>query len=254
MSVPFPQNIKYITIITLFIFGNAAFLFAQGLNLNIDSYIEAEALTELQKQARSYRRQGLELQDRGNLDGAMNFYQKAAQLDPAYATAYNDMGIIYETKGLQDRAESCYMRAIKIDPNYLSAYSNMAALYENNHEYEKAALYWQKREELGFSGDPWTEKAKERLDDICAMLGKEPSEIREQQIIGLMKDVAADKYIQRQDNRAFASTHFERAKLYYERGKEVEALKEAMDAQQLDPTNTEIEEFIEKVRIRVLSR
>src|SRR4030042_102417 len=87
-------------------------------------------LTELQKQARIYRAQGLEFQHIGNLDEATVFYQKAIQLDPVYAVAFNDLGIVYETRGFIDRAEECYLQAVKVNPNYLSAYTNLALFYE----------------------------------------------------------------------------------------------------------------------------
>ena len=135
------NSIRNIAII-LFIVGLASFLFAQEQSLDLATnrgYVENQGipetkkgtvifkggstaasssilsgqeeknLSELQKQARSYRAQGLELQCIGNMDAAMSLYQKAIELDPAYPVAYNDLGIIYEAKGLIDRAEESYL-------------------------------------------------------------------------------------------------------------------------------------------------
>ncbi|MBU1124401.1 MAG: tetratricopeptide repeat protein, partial [Candidatus Omnitrophica bacterium] len=124
-------------------------------------------LSPLQSQAREYRSQGLEMQQVGNLEGAMSFYQKAVELDPGFAMAYNDLGILYEAVGDLDRAESCYLRAVNLDKEYVSPYSNLALLYENKREFRKAAYYWEKRIEVGSSDDIWTKKAEARLDDLC---------------------------------------------------------------------------------------
>lgn len=212
-------------------------------------------LSQLQKQARDYRNQGLEYQRAGNLDGAMSMYQKAIELDPAYAAPYNDLGVLMEAGGLPERAEECYLQAIKIDPNFLSAYSNLALVYENKRDLEKAATCWRKRIELGAADDPWTQKAQQRLEDINLILSStSPQEKREEEILGVMSDVMLKKAELKKDDRALARDYLAKAKVSYEKGDEVLAFKQAVDAQQLDPQNTEIEKFIDKVQTRILSR
>jgi len=251
----------------LFILGFAPYLFAQEPSL--DSTVESrnlsgqkeKNLSKLQKEARDYRAQGLEYQRIGNLEAAMSLYQKAIQLDPSYSVAYNDLGIMYEANGLIDRAEEAYLKSIKIDPNYLSAYTNLALLYENKRDLNKAAFYWQKRAELGSPDDSWVQKAKQRLEDIRLVLSSKPFEdSREKEVVGLLKDVTVKKSIlkkdkkDKKDNKQLAKDCFEKAKLRLKKGDEVTALKLAIDAGQLDPTNREIEEFTDKIQERLLSR
>lgn len=281
MSIyPPPNNIRNIVVILFILLGFPLFLVAQETDADksgnqgyveyrqlpetkkaaasfegIKSNQREENLTELQKQARTYRSQGLKMQDIGDLNGAMSLYQKAVELDPAYAIAYNDLGIIYEAKGSIDLAEQSYLKCIKIDPMYLSAYSNLALLYENKRDLEKAVFYWEKRTQLGSVDDPWKEKAKQRLADIRSVLSETPIEdAREQEIIRLMKDVSAYKAALRKDNKALSKEHFEKAKRSYKKGDFATAIKEALDAQYLNPANKEIEEFIEKVQTRALLR
>jgi Flp pilus assembly protein TadD len=261
MSIYSPQNnIRDIIVILFILLGFPLFLFAQGADLDKSAKKETALfqegkLTTLQEQARMYRRQGLEMQNIGNPDSAMSLYQKAIELDPAYAVAFNDLGIIYEAKGLIDLAEKNYLKSIKIDPMYLSTYSNLALLYENKRDLEKAAFYWEKRAQLGALNDPWKEKAKQRLADIRSVLSKRPVEdAREEEVIGLMKDVTMYKSRLRKDNKALSQEHFEKAKRSYNKGDFATAIKEALDAQYLDPTNEEIEKFIEKVQTRALLR
>lgn len=258
MSIyPLKSSIINTTII-LFILVSFPYLFAQGLKPPSKSVKEEDALTlkemrklsVLEKQARLYRVQGTQFQSVGDLDTAMGFYIKAIELDPMYAVAYNDLGVIYEAKGFIDKAEEMYLRAIRVDPAYLSPYSNLALLYENKRNFEKASYYWQKRIELGLSDDPWTDKAKRRLADIqMASTG-----FREQDVLDLTKDVLNERYFTNEDKQAFAKNHFEKAKLYYKKGNNVTALREAINALQVDPSNKEIEDFIDKVRTRLLSK
>ncbi|OGX19726.1 MAG: hypothetical protein A3K83_07445 [Omnitrophica WOR_2 bacterium RBG_13_44_8b] len=212
-------------------------------------------LTELQKQARIYRAQGLEFQHIGNLDEATVFYQKAIQLDPAYAVAFNDLGIVYETRGFIDRAEECYLQAVKVNPNYLSAYTNLALFYESKRDLGKAAFCWKKRFELGSPDDPWTQKAKQRVVDINLVSSTNPrQDQREQEIMALLEKTAVQQSILRKEDKALANKHFEKAKQSYVKQDYATAIKEAFNALQLDPANQEIDKFIEKVQNRALSK
>ena len=216
---------------------------------------EEEDLTQMQKQARLYRVQGLEYQKLGNLQTAMSLYQKAIQLDPAYAAAYNDLGVIYEAQGFIERAEQSYLQAVRIDPNFVSAYSNLALLYENERDLNKAGMCWSKRAQLGDPNDPWTQRARQRLEDIRAITSNRPlQDMREQEIVDLMTDVAVYKDILKKDNKALAASYMRKAKLMEQKGDQVAAHKIAVDAQQLDPTNEDITTYIDKLQIRNLSK
>jgi tetratricopeptide (TPR) repeat protein len=244
----FPKKVPLIIILFLAV---ASLLFAKEPKPSG----KEENLSEFQKMARIYRAQGLELQRSGDLDSAMKLYQKAIELDPLYAVTYNDIGIIYEADGLIDAAEESYLKCINIDPTYLSAYSNLAILYENKRDLEQSAFYWKKRMELGSPGDPWTEKARQRLLDMHLVLSKRPLEdTKEQEVAGFLTEVEIQKSKLRRDNKELAKNYFEKAKLNFNKGNEISAYKMALDASQLDPANKEIEDFIEKIQTQLLSK
>jgi tetratricopeptide (TPR) repeat protein len=212
-------------------------------------------LSVFQQQAREYRNQGTEAQRIADNDKALRLFQKAVELDPAYAVAYNDLGIIFELKGQLDKAEASYLKAVKIDPLYLSPCTNLALLYENKRELDRALYYWKKRAELGGADDPWAEKARERIADINLVLSNTPLEdAREQEAIGFMNDISLQKTLMKKDNRQLAREELEKAKSFFKAGDEVSALKLAIDASQLDPANSEINDFLERVETRLLSR
>ncbi len=205
-------------------------------------------------EAKSYRAQGLQAQERGDLSLALKFYQKAVELDPNYAVAYNDLGIVYETGGDTSRAEESYLQSIKLQPDYLSPYSNLALVYENKRDFKTAAFYWKKRAELGSSSDPWTNKAKARYEAIHLTHGESSINTREQDIISLTREASLKKSLLKKDNKELSKDYFEKAKADFQKGNDLEARKEALNASQLDPANDEINEFIEKLQKRLLSR
>ncbi len=210
-------------------------------------------LTQIEMQARLYREQGLKSQNAGDLDSAVKMYQKAIELDPAYAVPYNDLGIIFETAGLTDIAIMNYLKCIKVAPDYLSAYSNLALLHENQRDLKNAVFYWGKRARLGSFDDPWTQKAKQRIKDIEIALGKNPlQESREQEVISLLKDVEAQNPAFKRSNKEQSEISFEKAKICQKKGDDVTALKLAIDASCSDPSNVEIREFIDKTQTRLL--
>lgn len=262
------------TIIMLCVTCSSATLFAQKAMLG-PSFRESS--DQLQLQAREYRELGLERQRIGNLTEAMSLYQKAIAIDSGYAVAYNDLGVLYEAMGYSERAEESYLKALRIDSGYPSAYTNLALLYESQRNLEKAAFYWDKRVKIGSADDPWTQKAANRLRDIRLVLSKQPiSDLREEEVLGLIKDVGVNKSMpngndnkvlaptkdvaldksapNEDDNKVLARNHFKKAQESFKRGDLPTAIQEALDAQNLDQDNSEIEAFIEKTQLRALSR
>jgi Flp pilus assembly protein TadD len=208
------------------------------------------------EEAGKYRELGLECQQAGNLPEALSYYQKAVSLDPNFVVAYNDLGVLYEAMGSVGRAEENYLKSVKLDPLYSSAYTNLAFLYESQRNFQKAAFYWGKRVEIGDPEDPWTQKAANRLRDIRRSLSLKPfSDEREENVLDLMNDIVREKTEINSDQASLASqAHFKKAKLSFDRGDIATAIKEALDAQQLDQRNPEIEAFIEKAELRALMR
>jgi len=250
MSKPFPKD-KIIIIFLFIFFFNPFFvepIFAQTQEeLNIKGAPLKEELTELQRQARIYREQGLRLQQAGKIEQALSFYQKAIEVDPYYAIAYNDLGVIYETKGLIDRAEEHYLKAIKIDPNCLSAYSNLALLYETKRDLDMASFYWKKRAELGLPDDPWTEKARARLEDLARIKPDYRQRLVESETISLMRQMEEFKKQKKIEDLKKAEEYFALAKKLYFQGEYEKAKEEIEKALSVDPQNKEKFSLKEKI-------
>jgi len=124
-------------------------------------FSQAESLYK--EDARAYREEGYRAQSLGDLEGALSWYQKAAQMDPHYAQVYNDIGVVYENQGQLSRAEEMYKKALEIDPGFLPTYTNLAFIAEKKGNITEASHYWQKRYELGQEGEYWWEVSRQHL-------------------------------------------------------------------------------------------
>jgi len=131
--------------------------------LSIFPLLSSQAESLLKEDAKAYREEGYKAQSLGDLEGALMWYQKAAQMDPHYTQAYNDIGVIYEHQGEIDLAEEMYKKTLEIDPGFLPAYTNLAFIAEKKGNIKDASYYWQKRYELGQEGDYWWEVSSQHL-------------------------------------------------------------------------------------------
>lgn len=71
-----------------------------------------------------YYFRGLERFNKRDLEGAIDDYTKAIELDPAYADAYLNRGLARNSKGQHDAAITDYNKAIELAPDYADAYVN----------------------------------------------------------------------------------------------------------------------------------
>ncbi len=88
---------------------------------------------------RAYNNRGQAYKSRGQHELATRDYNKAIELDPAYAKAYNNRGNAYGSKGEYDQAIRDLNKAIKLDPKNAHAYySNRGVVYRDKGDLEQA--------------------------------------------------------------------------------------------------------------------
>ena len=74
---------------------------------------------------------GLTHQELGQLDAAVESYKKALAVNPNYAEAHNNLGVTLKELGQLDLAVECYEKAITTQPDYAEAHNNLGlAFYE----------------------------------------------------------------------------------------------------------------------------
>ncbi len=74
----------------------------------------------------------------GQLDRAIDSYNKALEFDPDYRYACFNLGLIYTEKGEIEKAIEAYERAVEIDPKYHLVFYNLAFIYRGRDELDRA--------------------------------------------------------------------------------------------------------------------
>ncbi len=165
---------------------------------------------QLQESA-SYRAEGRQFQDSGQLQKALEAYQKSVVLNPQYAEAQNDLGVILESLGDIPRAEEAYKAALRFNPNLAAAHSNLALLYERTGKTQEAAKHWAARAQMGTWEDPWTVKARSKLQEYN-LPAPEPEQVvsKKRKAQAELAYRAGEKYW-KEDRLDQAAAEFERA-------------------------------------------
>jgi len=88
--------------------------------------------------ARAYKGIGFEYEKKHDYEKALQAYQRAIELHPAYDEVYYNMANIYIEQKKYDLALAMFDRAIEIKGNYAMAYHNRALLYAMIGENDKA--------------------------------------------------------------------------------------------------------------------
>lgn len=73
-----------------------------------------------------------------NYKKAVDYYEKAVQIDPEFAFAWDNIGLAYRKLGDYDKALNAYNKSLEIDPYGLMPLQNMAIVYRFKKEYDKA--------------------------------------------------------------------------------------------------------------------
>ena len=91
-----------------------------------------------EKQAEEHFTQGFTYQNQGELDKALEEYEKATQLNPAMTKAYNNAGAIHLQREDYDRAIEQFQKVIQRSQWDTKAHYNLGFAYLKKGEVEKA--------------------------------------------------------------------------------------------------------------------
>ena len=86
---------------------------------------------------------GNKYKSEGNLDKAIEEYQQALSIQPAFLPALNDLAAAYASQGEYDKALPLYMQLIELQPDNYVGYYNMACLHSQQGDIEES-LDWLK--------------------------------------------------------------------------------------------------------------
>lgn len=87
---------------------------------------------------RAYCNLGLIFIAQRNFSKASEAFKKALSLKPNNPFSLNGMGSVYYSKGKSQEAMVRWQKAVEVDPNFFSAYFNMANAWKNEKDLDKA--------------------------------------------------------------------------------------------------------------------
>ena len=101
-----------------------------------------------------FLQQGVDLYQRGDLQGAIQAFEQEVTVNPDNATAYNNLGFLFYQQQHWAQSVTACQKAVELKPDYAEAYWNMGFAYEQLEQYPEAILAMEKGIELspGSSG------------------------------------------------------------------------------------------------------
>ena len=96
-----------------------------------------------------FLQQGVDLYQRGDLQGAVRAFEQEVAVNPGNATAYNNLGFMYYQQQRWEESIAACQKAVELKSDYAEAYWNMGFVYEQQGQYLEAVLAVEKG--IGFS-------------------------------------------------------------------------------------------------------
>ena len=103
-------------------------------------------------------------QDRAALRRATDYFKRAIESDPRYASAYNGLGAVYRMTENLDAAISCWGQAVELDPNHKFALYNLGKAYLDKGDKAKALTYLTMYKDRFYKNLPAKEKSSLEAD------------------------------------------------------------------------------------------
>ncbi len=111
---------------------------AQGRLEEAEKTIKSVAREAAPRAEYSYQL-GCILADRGDTLGALEYFERAVDIDPHHQRGLFRLGVEYSARGNDEDAIHLYERALSRPPFYLGAVMNLGLLYEDQENYRAAA-------------------------------------------------------------------------------------------------------------------
>ncbi len=89
-------------------------------------------------------KKGIELQDKGQIEEAISYYQKAIGQNPNHAGAYYNLGVAFQEKELIDQAILHYEIAIGLKQDFIDAHHNLGVAFKEKGQFDDALICFQR--------------------------------------------------------------------------------------------------------------
>jgi tetratricopeptide (TPR) repeat protein len=161
----------------------------------------------------------------GQIDDAIQSYQRAIEFDPTDEHSWNNLGKLYSDLGQSGEAVQAYQKAIELAPKYTSPWNGLGNLYKDLGQTDQAIMAYEKAIEL----DPAFAYAWQNLGNAYRGLGQNDNAIKSyQRAIELPNSFGTP-------TNAHALAWNGLGIVYYDLGQNDDAIKAYQKAIELDP-------------------
>jgi len=191
------------------VYGNEEKLWRDTLAQNPDSWMAHDNM-------------GKVLLRKGQVDEAIDQYQKALAINPNFALAHSDLGMAYGQKKQESEAAEQYQQALALDPGFAPAHNNLGMIFLEKGQVDAAMDEFHK----ALASNPSFALAHYNLGVALGREGQGDEAVEQFQ-----KAVAADPN--------FAAAHNNLGMALAEKGRLAEALEQFRQAVAADPADGE---------------
>jgi tetratricopeptide (TPR) repeat protein len=133
------------------------------------------AVQHLNQTPLRYLRQGIELEQAGDLQGAIQAHLKAIELDPDFVQAHINLIQLYARAGEYSKAEEEYRIAVRLNPHRADCYYNYGVLMFGLGKYAEAEQAFRQ----AIAGNPYYAQAHNNLGFLLQQQGHLQEALRE---------------------------------------------------------------------------
>jgi len=180
--------------------------------------------------ATAHNNLGIALLQKGSLDEAIVYFEKAVEVMPDYDRGHYNLGAALLKKGQHDKAILHLRDALKLNPNYTKAYYTLATALSGKGENDQAIACYERALKL----DPYFADAHGSLGNILLEKGQ--------------IDSAMDHYRKAIEiDPGNATAHYNLAIALRRRNQSGEAVLELQRVLQIDPGYPEARQFLDQI-------
>jgi Flp pilus assembly protein TadD len=163
---------------------------------------------------------GTALLQKGQVDEAINQYQKALEIDPGNAKFHHNLGGVLLQKGEVDEAIGQYQKALEIDPNDANSHNNLGRAFAQKGQMNEAMTQFQETLKI----NPDYDIAHNNLGNVLLQGGRVDEAIAHYQKALEINPL----YVEAHSNLGIAFTH---------KGRMDEAMAQFQEVLRLEPNN-----------------
>ena len=201
-----------------------------------------------------YNNLGLVLFQKGQVDEAREYFQKALEINPNYVESHSNLGQALFQKGEVDEAIAQYQKALEINPNYFAGHHNLGLAFSQKGQLDEAIAQFQKALEINPNfarayynlGNALFQKGRvdEAIERYEKALEINPNDAEARGNLGVsllqkgQLDEAIDNFQKALGiNPNYAQAHSNLGKALFQKGQTDEAVAQYQKALEIDPNS-----------------